>query len=224
MIEDVGPSSDHDFSRARFAQKVRRQDFNRGIRAVRPNGANDRGKMRRSAIVKIVAIDRSDDNVRQPKLCGRSGDVLGLTGIERARQAGFDVAECASPRAGVAHDHESRVLGLPALADIWAAGLFAYGVQIVFANDPPGLEVASRDRRLDADPIRLRQDGLIRPMRLFRMTRAACFGNGIDQYGHRPDRFPANSPARTIGPQTILTAALWVPQAARRSDKEMNGS
>jgi hypothetical protein len=110
--------------------------------------------------------------------------MVGLTGIERAWQAGFDIAEGASARAGIAHDHEGGVLRLPALTNIWTAGLFAHGMQIVFANDPAGLEIARGNRRLDTNPIGFRQDRLIRPMRLFRMPRPARLGNGVDQYSH----------------------------------------
>src|SRR5262249_10863546 len=143
------------------------------------------GKMRGASVVKIVAVDGGDDNVSQPEFLGRCGDVLGLTGIKWTWQAGFDVAERASPRAGVAHDHEGGVLGLPAFADIWTARFFASGVQIVGADDLPGLDVTGRDRRLDANPIRLGQDRLIRTMRLFRMARTGRPANTIDQYSHR---------------------------------------
>ena len=80
-----------------------------------------RGKVRRPAVVEVVAVDRGDDHMREPELGRRLGDMLGLGRIERAGQAGLHVAEGAGARAGVAHDHEGRVLLLPALADIGAA-------------------------------------------------------------------------------------------------------
>ena len=88
-----------------------------------------RGEMRRAAVVEIVAVDRGDDDMGEPELGHGLGDMRRLVRIERAGQAGLDVAEGAGARAGVAHDHEGRVLLLPALADIGAAGLLAHRVQ-----------------------------------------------------------------------------------------------
>src|SRR5580658_10762989 len=97
--------------------------------------------------------------------------MVGLGRVERAGQPGLDVAEGAGTGAGVTHDHEGGVLFLPALADIGTAGLLAYGVQAVGAHDARRLDIAGRDRSLDADPVRLAQAGLIRPVRFFRMAR-----------------------------------------------------
>ena len=63
------------------------------------------------------------------------GDMLGLGRVERARQPRLHIAKGAGARAGVAHDHHGRVLLLPALADVGAAGLLAHGVQAVLAHD-----------------------------------------------------------------------------------------
>ena len=105
-----------------------------------------------------------------------------FVGVERARQAGLDVAEGAGARAGVAHDHEGGVLLLPALADIRAAGLLAHGVQPVFAHDALRFEIARRYRRLDADPVGFLGDGRIRPVRLFRMARTRV--GHVEDDGH----------------------------------------
>src|SRR6202035_5151455 len=111
--------------------------------------------------------------------------MAGLGGIERAGQPGLDVAEGASPRAGVAHDHEGGVLFLPALADIGTAGLLAHRVRAVGAHDAGRLDIAGRDRRLDADPVGLAQAWLIRPVRLFRVAnRAGLAEQSIDNNGH----------------------------------------
>ena len=92
-----------------------------------------------------------------PSLPCRLRDMHGFVRIERARQAGLDVAEGAGARAGVAHDHEGGVLLVPALADVGAAGLLADGVQAVLADDRVGRRVALGHRRLDADPVGLAQ-------------------------------------------------------------------
>ena len=45
------------------------------------------------------------------------------------------------------------------------------------------LRIAARDRRLDADPVRLAQHGRVRPVRLFRVARPACHGIEDDNHG-----------------------------------------
>ena len=109
--------------------------------------------------------------------------MLRLGRIERGGQPGLDVAEGAGPRAGVAHDHEGGVFLFPAFADIRATGFLADRMQAVLAHDALGIAIARRDRRLDANPIRLGERGLVRPMRFFRMARPGG-GNGIDDNGH----------------------------------------
>jgi hypothetical protein len=96
-----------------------------------------------------------------------------LVRIERAGQSGLDVAEGAGARAGVAQDHEGGVLLVPALADVRAARLLAYGVEAVLAHDGMRRGVALGHRRLDANPVRLAKHRRIGPMRLFRVARPA---------------------------------------------------
>ena len=83
VIEDIRTGGDDDFSHPGFAQEIRRQDLNRSLGAARANGANDCGKMRRSAIVEIVAIDGSDDNVGKLEFFRGCGNVFGFMRIER---------------------------------------------------------------------------------------------------------------------------------------------
>src|SRR5262249_60297547 len=120
-------------------------------------------------------------HVPEAELRGRFGDSSGLGGIERAGQAGLDVAEGARARAGVAHQHEGRVLLVPALADIGTPRLLADGMQAVRAHDRTRLAIAFRHRRLDPDPIGLFQRRCVRPMRLLGMARAAA---GVENDGH----------------------------------------
>ena len=131
VVEDVGPRRDHHFERAVLAQEIRRQDFDRGRRAARADGADDLREMLGAAVGEIVAIDRGDDDMGEAELAGRLRDMLRLGGIERAGQPGLDVAEGAGARAGVAHDHEGGVLLVPALADVRAARLLAHRDQAV---------------------------------------------------------------------------------------------
>src|SRR4029077_17994251 len=78
-----------------------------------------------------------------------------LLRIERQRTPVTDVAERATPRADVAHDHECRRALREALADVRARGLLAERVQVVLAQDLLDLADARRRRRARADPLRL---------------------------------------------------------------------
>ena len=181
VVEDVGPCCRHRLDRAFLAQKIGREHFDRRDRASRADRANDRGKVSGAAVIEIVAIDRSHDHMLEAELCRCFGDPSGLGAIERARQAGFDVAERAGARANIAHQHEGRVLLVPALADIGAPRFLADGVQAVRAHDRARLDVASGNRRFDPDPIGLFQRRCVRPVRLLRMARSAA---GVENDGH----------------------------------------
>ena len=185
VVEDVGLGRDHDFERAVLAQEIGRQDLDRGGRASRADGADGLREMLGAAVGEIVAIDRGDHDMGEPELEGRFRDMLRLRCIERAGQAGLDVAEGAGAGAGVAHDHEGGVLLVPALADVRAARLLAHRDEAVFLDDVAGVGIAARGRRAHADPVRLRRRQRIRPVHLFRVTRAKRrAGNGIDDDDH----------------------------------------
>lgn len=111
--------------------------------------------MLRAAVGEVVAVDGGDDDMSEAELGDRLGDVLRLGRIQRIRQAGLDVAEGTGAGAGVTHDHEGRVLLVPALADVRAARLLAYRVQAVRPHDVAGVGIAAGIRRAHADPIRL---------------------------------------------------------------------
>ena len=147
---------------------------------MRTYGADGGREMRSATVVEIVPIDRSDDDMGKPKLRHGLPDMLGFVRIERARQARLHVAERASARAGVAHDHERGVRLVPAFADIGAARLFADRVQAVLADDVTRAHVARAHRRLDADPFRLALDGRVGPVRLLGMAHGAVFGVVVD--------------------------------------------
>ena len=181
MIEHVGLGGDDRRQHARFAQEIRRQDLDRGRRAERADRTDCLREVLGAAVGEIVAVDRSHHHMMQSELRGRLGDAKRLAWIERARQPGLDVAEGARPRAGVAHDHEGRVLLFPALADIGAASFFADGVEPIAPDDGVGIEIAARHRRLDADPVGLLQHRRVRTVRLFGMARAT---GGVVDDGH----------------------------------------
>jgi hypothetical protein len=64
----------------------------------------------RAAVFEIVAVDRRHHHMMQSQLRHRLRQILRLMRIERARHAGFDVAEGAGARAGIAHDHDGGML------------------------------------------------------------------------------------------------------------------
>ncbi len=172
VIEHVGFCRRHHFERAVLAQEIRRQDLDGGGRAARADRADGLREMLGAAVGEVVAIHRGDHEMGEPQLEGRFGDVLRLIGVERAGHAGLDVAERAGAGAGVAHDHEGRVLLVPALADIRTARLLAHRDEAVFLDDVAGIGIAARGRRANANPVRLRWRQRIRPVHLFRVTRA----------------------------------------------------
>ena len=90
--------------------------------------------------------------------------------VERAWHAGGDVAEGTRPRAGVAHDHHGGVALRPAFADVGAGGFLADGRQAVLTHQSAGLVINRVIGRLDADPGGLALDGVVRAMRLLRVT------------------------------------------------------
>src|SRR5271165_942656 len=101
-------------------------------------------------------------------------DIVRLGRVERAGKSRFHIAEGAGPGAGIAHDHHGGVLLFPAFADIRAASLLAYRVQLILANDLRGPGVTRRAGRFDADPRGLALNGRVWPVRLFRVTGCAA--------------------------------------------------
>src|SRR5262245_43799590 len=158
MIEHVGLGCDHDLEGALLAQKIWGKNFDASLRATHADGTNGAREMPRSTIYEIVAIDRGDDNVGQAKLRGRICDTGWFIVIKRNRKPGFHVAESASARAGVSHDHEGCVFPLPALADIRTARLLAHGVQTIVAHNLLRSEIARRHRRFNSNPVRFLQN------------------------------------------------------------------
>src|SRR5689334_22852296 len=141
--------------------------------------------MRRTPVGKIIAIDRSDDDVLKPQLESRFRDVLRLVEVEHAGYAGLDVAERTGAGASIPHDHEGRVLLVPALADVRTARLLAHRDEAVLLHDVTGLGVAARGRRAHANPVRFRWRERVRPVHLFRVPRPQRRGgNRIDDNDH----------------------------------------
>ncbi|ENN87038.1 hypothetical protein RHSP_12697 [Rhizobium freirei PRF 81] len=175
VIEDVGLGGDDALQCTRLLQEVRRQDLDRGCRRSGTDRPDHLLKVLGATVFQIITVDRGDDDVAEAHLLDGLGDIFRLRHIERVRLARRDVAEGASTRTDLAHDHEGGVLLVPALADVRAASLFANRDELVLLHDRARLGIALRRRRLHADPVRLAQDFGVRPMRLLRVSNALGF-------------------------------------------------
>ena len=114
---------------------------------------NRLGEMRRAAVGKIVAIDRSDDDVIEAEIFDDEADVARLFGVERERLALIDGTKTAAARASVAENQKRRCLVAPALTDVRAARLFANRVQVFLAHELFEAKVVGITRRFDFDPV-----------------------------------------------------------------------
>src|SRR5437667_6990509 len=113
--------------------------------------------MRSAAVAQVVAVDAGDHDVSELQRRDGLGQIRRLFRIERQRPAVTDVAEWATPRADVAHDHERRRAFAEAFAYIRAGGFLAHGVEMVLAQDLLDLVEARARWRANTDPRRLRE-------------------------------------------------------------------
>ena len=156
VIIDVGPRRDDRLDGAvRFVAKIRCQDFDRSRRRGPAQRLDHLDELAGAAILEIVAIDRGDDNVRQPEFGGGVRDMLRLGQIDGARHAGLDVAERAGARARIAQNHHGCVLLGPAFADIRASRFLAHRREVQAAHQLTRLVKTVTGRRLDTDPVGL---------------------------------------------------------------------
>ena len=102
-------------------RKSGREHLDRGCEARLANGADCRREMSGTTVGEIVAIDRGHHDMSETECGDGLGNAGRLARVESTGLARPDIAEGASARAGVAHDHERGVALCPALADIGAA-------------------------------------------------------------------------------------------------------
>mmetsp|Transcript_1920 Transcript_1920/g.4836 ORF Transcript_1920/g.4836 Transcript_1920/m.4836 type:complete len:382 (+) Transcript_1920:282-1427(+) len=113
-----------------------------------------------AAIGQVVAVDRGDHDVVDLPRGDLVGGILRLVlGRERGRAARLHVAEAASARARVAHDHDRRggraFLPAPTLADVRAARLLADGRELLGAERVLEALVLLAARHRHAQPLGL---------------------------------------------------------------------
>ncbi len=171
VVEDVGLSGHDALKRTRLLQEVRGEDFDRGLREASRMAQITFSEMLGATVGEVVAVNGGDDDVGEA--IWRTA-LATFAGSSRSSAFGLPVATLQKAQARVqilTHDHEGRVLLVPALADIRATGFLAPS-PVVGANELAGLVIALGGRRLDADPFRLAQNLGIGLVRLFRVTDA----------------------------------------------------
>src|SRR5205085_4823287 len=112
--------------------------------------------MRRTTVGQIVAINRSDDRVREVEMAHSFGDVARLIRIKLHRLSFVDRAETAMARAGVAAEHEGRGAIRPALEDVRAARLLTDRVQVQAFDELQHVVLICRIAEPNLQPFRLR--------------------------------------------------------------------
>ena len=138
------------------ALKIGGQRLDCRLRIERLDFAHARCEVCGATVGQIVAVHRREHDVAQLHQLHGARGVRGLLGVEpAARIAGVDRAEAAGARADLAHQHDRRGAGVPALADVRALGFLADRREAMLADCLlDGLEAATgRHRR--AQPRRL---------------------------------------------------------------------
>src|SRR5581483_11649554 len=134
VVEDVGPRIDHRLQGFVDAFEIGRQHFNAALRIEAANPANGRGKDGRAAIFKFIAVDRCDDGVTQTHFLHSFSNPLWFLPVKANGATGLYGAKTATARTNAAQDHKGRGFVAPAFADIGAARLLAYRVQLFAAH------------------------------------------------------------------------------------------
>ena len=129
------------------------------------------------------------------------GDPNGLAKVEHTRPPGLDGAEAASPRAGVAEDHEGRGASLPALPDIGAARLLAHRVQLEAAHDALQLGIVVAAGKAHAQP--LRPLGVDRDHRVPLRAAIELDRSGVSHCYKYPRDLRIPAPTPTLPPQAV---------------------
>ena len=128
VVECVGPLGHHGAQSVPVTLEVGYQDLDPASREPLSDLADALREDEGPAVGKVIAVYRSDDRVLKAHHLNGLGQTHRLLEVERRGPAGLDGTVGAGARADVAEDHEGGGPSVPALADVGAVGLFAYGV------------------------------------------------------------------------------------------------
>ena len=109
---------------------------------------------RRATVRQIVPVDRSDDAVAKAESHYCLRKAFWLTRIEPGGLAACYCTISASSSTDVTEDHEGGRFTLPAVADVWAVGLFADRVQLGSPQDAPHAQIVWAARPANPEPVR----------------------------------------------------------------------
>ena len=118
--------------------EVGREHFDSAVRGAAANLGDALSEMARAFVRQVVACDGGDDDVPQSQALDGLGEALRLVRGDRIGPSCVDGTEMAPAGATIAEYHEGGMAMRPALAQGWAASLFADG------GDAAGLDDLSR--------------------------------------------------------------------------------
>src|SRR6185369_549845 len=156
VVQDLWLGIDNDAETLFDSLEVGNQDLDTTVRDALVNLLDSRGEDAGAAIVVIIPIDAGDYGELEAKCLDGFGDAARFVEIDRFRAALGHGAESAAARAGVAEQHESCCLVIPAFADIGALGRLADRVQIQTPGELLEVVVVLAHGCLGAQPRRLR--------------------------------------------------------------------
>src|SRR5918994_2001386 len=130
VVEGVGAGVDNGLDGFAISLEIGGQDLDGAAGDLFPDRAYRPGEDGGPAVRELIAVHTRDHGVLQAHLLCGVGDAIGLVEVELGGFAREHGAEAAGSGTDVAEDHEGSGAVVPALADVRAAGLFTYRVQV----------------------------------------------------------------------------------------------
>ena len=146
MVEDVGTGAEDRFQRGALTPEVGHEDLHARAGPAPPDGPYGGRKVRRAAVVQVVAGDGGEDDVTQAEPSRRLRDAVRLAGIRRLRPGRGHRAVSAPPRAAIAEEHEGGGAAREAIPQVGAARLLADGIEPLLAQEHPDGARRRRER------------------------------------------------------------------------------
>ena len=126
VVVDIGLGIDHNFDSIVFSQEIWCEHFDGGIQCHLANCGDYSGEVPCPAVVEVISIDRSDDDMAKLEPGYGLGYECRLVRILRIWYPGSDVAECTRARTHRAQNHHCRMSFGPTFTNVGARGFFAY--------------------------------------------------------------------------------------------------